>query len=191
MRLAMLLLVMAAGCGGDAGRKTGDCDGPCPGSKINHVVLVLQENHTFDNYFGRWCTAPAGSNPTCTDGKACCEAAPATEPMGHAPIALDDAANGAYDPNHTQDCELMEANGGAMDRYAAGSTCSDVRNIAYANGDEVAPYRALAEAGSLADRYFQPLSGQSSANDMYFARAQFVFKDNEFRPDAIGKECSV
>jgi len=190
MRAAILLLVTLGACG-DGGRKAGDCDGPCPVSKINHVVIVLQENHTFDNYFGRYCTGPSGSNPTCTDGPACCEAGPATEPSGASPVVLDDVSNAAYDPNHTQDCELMEANGGAMDRYVTGTTCSDPRNFAYAGRDTIGTYWDLAAGGALADRYFQPLAGQSSANDMYFARAQFVFKDNEFRPDAIGKECSI
>ncbi len=112
--------------------------------------------------------------------------------MGASPSVLDDAANGAYDPDHTQACELAEANGGAMDSYVTGAgECSDARNFAYADPAVVQPYRDLAANGALADRYFQSLSGQSSANDMYFARAQFVFLDNDFKPDAIGKECSI
>src|SRR5579871_1143458 len=43
---------------------------------IKHVVVIVQENHTFDAYFGQYCQAPTGSNPTCTDGPGCCEAAP-------------------------------------------------------------------------------------------------------------------
>ena len=189
--LVVLAFVTWLGCGGDGGRSAGDCDGPCPVSKVNHLVVVLQENHTFDNYFARYCTAPTKSNPTCTQGRACCEAGPATEPSGASPVLLDDAANAAYDPNHTQDCELAEANGGAMDRYVTGTSCSNPKNFAYANEATAGPYWALADGGALADRYFQPLAGQSSANDMYFARAQFVFKDNEVRPEAIGKECSI
>ena len=52
------------------------CAGPCPQSNMKHVVVIVQENHTFDNHFGRYCTAAPGSNPTCNDGPACCEAAP-------------------------------------------------------------------------------------------------------------------
>src|SRR5579862_2386416 len=99
MRLASLLIIVGA-CGGSA-RKAGSCDGPCPMSKIDHLVIVVQENHTFDNYFARFCTAPAGSAPTCTDGPACCEAGPATDPSGAAPTVLDDTSNGARDPDHT------------------------------------------------------------------------------------------
>ena len=48
---------------------------------MKHVVIIVQENHTFDTHFGHYCTAAAGSNPTCTDGPACCEAIPATDPI--------------------------------------------------------------------------------------------------------------
>src|SRR6185312_438423 len=44
--------------------------------------------------------------------------------------------------------------------------------------------------GGRADRYFQPYAGQSSANDMYFARAQFVFADNMFASNGIGGICT-
>ena len=154
--------------------------------------MIVQENHTFDNYFGRYCTAAPGSGPACTQGPACCEAGPAHDPSGASPIVLDDDANGAYDPDHTQACELAEADGGAMDRYVAGAMgCSDPRHFAYADPAVIQPYWDLASAGALADRYFQPISGQSSANDMYLARAQFVFLDNAYKPDAVGQECSI
>jgi phospholipase C len=52
-------------------RQPGSCDGPCPTSKIDHLVVIVQENHTFDTHFGHYCTAPSGSQPTCTAGRAC------------------------------------------------------------------------------------------------------------------------
>ncbi len=171
--------------GGDAGAD-GACNGPCmPSSNIKHVVVIIQENHTFDNYFGTYCTAATGSNPTCTTGPACCEAAPATGPGadGGAPIVLNDTELGAYDPDHTQATELMEMNGGAMDKYLP-------RNFAYADPTLIAPYRAYAGMYAMADRYFQPVVGQSSSNDMYFARAKFVFLDNTATPDGVSAQCN-
>ena len=53
------------------------------------------------------------------------------------------------------------------------------------------PYLDMAAGGALADRYFQPYAGQSSANDLYFARAQFVFEDNAFGPKSIGHVCTA
>jgi phospholipase C len=172
-------------------RKAGSCDGPCPAGKIDHVVVIVQENHTFDSYFGRYCTAATGSAPTCNNGPACCEAGPATDPTGAMPVTLDDADNGAYDPDHAQDCELAEMNGGKMDGFVTGQNCSDPRNFAYASGALIKPYWDLAAKGALADRYFQPIAGQSSSNDMYLVRAQFVFKDNAYEPDAIGAACGL
>ncbi len=204
-RLLVSSLFLAAasvisGCGSDpTGTGTGSGGGgaSCPaavtgsGSKIAHVILVVQENHTFDNHFGSYCTAKAGSNPTCNDGPACCEAAPAKEPSGASPIVLDDASNAAKDPDHSAYCEGKEMNGGAMDRYIAGvDGCSDPGNFAVA-GDAVKIYHDYAAKYAIADRNFQPLVGASSANDMYFAVAKQVFNDNTVKPDALGSDCDL
>jgi phospholipase C len=154
------------------------------------VVIIVQENHTFDSYFGTWCAAATGSNPTCTDGPSCCEAAPAKDPTGASPLVLDDTENAAYDPNHTQACELGEMDDGMMDKYVTGQPCSDPENFAYA-GAVVQPYRDLAADNAIADRYFQPIAGQSSSNDMYLAVAKEVFIDNAYEPDFTGSQCSI
>jgi phospholipase C len=170
----------------------------CPGavgattSDIQHLVVIIQENHSFDSYFGNYCTAAPGSAPTCTSGPACCERAPATEASGASPLLLDDAENGVYDPNHTYDCNLDEINGGAMDRFVVGqSQCANAKNFAVAAlGGPAGPYHDLAAAGALADNYFQPVVGASSSNDMYFARGAFVYKDNTVSPlGAAGIDC--
>ena len=163
-------------------------------SLIKHVVLVVQENHTFDAYFGAYCTAPAGSSPTCNVGPACCEAAPATEPSGASPKTLDDTLNAGHDPSHAQSCELSEMHGGLMDRYVSGGTgtgCSDARNFAVAPASVVQRYYDYASKYAIADRYFQPLAGASSANDMYFAAASYVFTDNAYEPLASGHGCGT
>ncbi len=173
---------------------------PLP-SKIEHVVLISQENHTFDSYFGNYCKALAGSNPTCNEGPNCCEAAPATEPHGASPELLDDLNNAARDRNHAMACERDQINGGLMDRFVTGSTyvhtpileqpCSSPHNWAVADAKSVATYGALADKGALADRYFQPVVGGSASNDMYFAIARFQFKDNDSYPDSINSGCAM
>ncbi len=168
-------------------------------TNIKHVVLIVEENHTFDNYFGHWCTAPTGSNPTCNNGPSCCEAAPGTEPSGSSPIALDDSSNGGRDPDHTYACEWAEMDNGKMDHYVTGTSCPAVDLLAstspnpgnYAVVDPKVgqTYQAWATQYALADRYFQPLVGQTSANDMYFAVARWQFKDNQYKPNCNGKGC--
>lgn len=158
-------------------------------SNIKHVVVFIQENHSFDNYFGHYCKAPAGSAPDCTDGPDCCEGAPAFEPSGSPPVVLDDALNADRDPDHTQPCELAEMNGGKMDRYVVGPDCASPKNFAIADAATAKVYHQWAGQYALADRYFQPIVGQSSANDMYFAIASYQFTDNEYKPDSNGQGC--
>lgn len=178
--------------GGVGGGGSGACAGPCPVTEIKHLVIVLQENHSFDNHFGRYCTAPAGSAPSCTDGPACCERGPDTDPGANAaPFVLDDAENGAHDPIHQLDCSVSQIDGGKMDQFVEGP-CGDPHTFAYAPEALVKPYWDLAVEGALGDRYFHSIAGASSANDMYFARAQYVFTDNAFEPEgAVGADCTL
>ena len=176
--------------------------GACSASAVQHVILIVQENHTFDAYFGNYCQAPTGSDPTCTVGPSCCERAPATTPDGTTLAPLDDAFNMVSDRNHSQACEIEEIDSGKMDRYTSGSdiagttctvACSSTINAAIADGASpgglIAPYWQFADANALADRYFQPIQGSSSSNDMYFAIAHEQFIDNAYSPPGVGADC--
>jgi phospholipase C len=186
----------AAAPSDDSGPGT-SCAGPCPASAVKHLVIIVQENHTFDNHFGGYCTATPGSNPTCNDGPACCEAMPAADPTGVKPTVLTDAEHAKWDPNHAQACELSEIDDGKMDGFATapasgGLACGGAENVAIADPTIIKPYWDLAATGTLADRYFQSVAGQSSSNDMYLARAGFVFVDNAYSPKgAIGETCDI
>jgi phospholipase C len=104
-------------------------------------------------------------------------------------VLLDDSENNAYDPNHSQGCELGEINGGRMNHFVQGTDCSDRRNFAYAQRSTAGIYWDLADHYALADHYFQSIAGASSSNDMYFARAQYVFTDNSLIPASAGSVC--
>jgi phospholipase C len=161
-------------------------------SNIKHLVVIIQENHTFDNYFGLYCQAPTGSSPTCNSGPTCCEAAPSMDPgTGTPPTPLTDAENGSYDPDHYQNCETDEIDGGKMDQFVSSKICGSAQNFSLLGADVGTPYWNLASSSALADRYFQPVVGASSSNDMYFARANFVFPDNEYVPTSLGSSCDI
>jgi phospholipase C len=158
-------------------------------SSIKHLVVVVQENKSFDSYFGAYCQAAPGSDPACTSGPACCEKAPATV-QGVGRTLLNDAENAAFDPNHSEACILSEMNGGLMDRFVSGAVCgSSPHNFAVSDQATTGVYWALASRYALADRYFHSAAGASSMNDMYLARGAYVFTDNTSAPDATGKEC--
>ena len=171
-------------------------------ANIEHVVLIVQENHTFDSYFGQYCTAPANSNPQCTSGRGCCEAAPSADRAGHTPYLLTDAENFAHDHDHTYNCEVCEIDNGAMDHYTAGScpsdpainpfeySCSNIYNFELANSTLMSTYWLYADTYALADHYFQPMAGSTSGNDMYFATTHYEFNDNALAPAARGAGCT-
>lgn len=192
-----LSLFLFAGCAGGAHSPDAAVDGSLPIaspalSRIAHVVVIVQENQTFDTHFGRYCTAKTGSNPACTDGPACCEAGPDTDPgKGGAPKVIDDAEHARYRPPNDESCELSAIDGGKMDRFVTDPSCGGAGSFGYSDPALVQPYWQLAARSALADRYFQPTVGASSANDMYLARARFVFPDNSVEPDAIGARCSI
>jgi phospholipase C len=167
--------------------------GPSTRTAIKHVVVIVQENHTFDNYFANYCERRVDNKrrPVCDGG-------PSTYPgTTTAPVVLDDTSMAAYDPNHTQSCQTAEINGGKMDGYLTAppseGKCGTPDNFSYAAAGASSPvayYQQLATRGALADHYFQPVTGESSSNDMYLWTTRFVFKDNQVEPNATGKQCS-
>jgi phospholipase C len=203
MRLSVMAFAGLAlgGCGSHGNGASGDagkpplppayCDG---GTCIEHVVVIVQENHTFDTHFGGYCTAPAGSNPSCTTGPSCCEAMPATDPSGAKPVVLTDHAHAVFDPNHDEACEITEVNGGKMDGFVVGDGgggCPSPQNLAIADPTIIKPYWDLAGENALADRYFQPMIGASWGNDMFLAGAGYQFTDNQYGPQgAVGLTCN-
>ena len=182
---------------------------PAPATRIEHLVLIVQENHTFDNYFGSWCGGEAppptpenpGPNPhmSCNGGWECCETAFTAKESWRArsqpsciPRQMDDALNASSNPPHSADAEFerMHRVEGSflMDRFP----CDESGAVSVLPRDSrLNFYFQLASRNALADRYFQPIIGGSCANDMFFARAGFVFEDNRAVPnDAVGSACA-
>lgn len=163
-----------------------------PRTPIRYVVVIVQENHSFDSYFGAYC-AQART----------CNTAAVTNPYAPVqPVALTDASTAAYDPNHFADCERIEINSGRMDGYitphptqtqSTGYPCGSPANFTQAGTGATSPVSTYQQwAGSrasLADNFFQSSVGASSQNDMYLWMARYVFKDNTAEPAAVGSQC--
>jgi phospholipase C len=58
-------------------------------SNIKNIVILIPENHSFLSYWGSYCKALAGTNPTCNEGPDCCETYP-EKVDGVKPTMLDD-----------------------------------------------------------------------------------------------------
>jgi phospholipase C len=123
--------------------------------KIQHVVIIFQENRTPDNLFHGLPGADIVESGVNSEGE--------TIPLTPIPLANN------YDLGHTHFGFLLMLNGGRMDGAdKVGIACTGRRNCApsnpqfkYVNPAEVRPYFDLAETYTFADRMFQTNQGPS------------------------------
>jgi phospholipase C len=147
----------APDAGSDAGK-----DAASPGplvTPIKHVIVVVKENHTFDNFFG---TFPGA------EGATKCKTSTGAIDCPHAPDKPRDMC-------HEHDCALNGWNGGAMDGWDKNPTTSqNGDNLAYAQYHEadIPNYWQYARHFALADHYFSNMLGPSFPGHTFFLAAQ-------------------
>jgi phospholipase C len=131
-------------------------------AKIRHVVWILQENRTFDNYFGAYPGAdgppPDACLPVMPGSKKC--VAPFHMPAGAPACDLQhfwEVAHAAYDH-------------GKMDGFvwAEGSAYT----MGYYDARDIPNYWDYARHFTLADRFFSSLNGPSGPNHVFTVAAQ-------------------
>jgi phospholipase C len=126
---------------------------------IEHVVLLMQENRSFDHYFGLFPGA---------DGL------PAGAPVTHAPSLT------LLDPSHLTDTAVAEFDAGRNDRFGL---LGGGKSLTYYTGDDLPYYWALAHRFTLCDRYFSSVLGPTFPNRLYsIAASAGGYRDN---PSAI------
>ncbi len=118
---------------------------------IQHVVVIFQENHTFDNYFG---TFP-GANGIKND--------PPTVHPYHITGPIVDLC-------HSTICAHAAYDNGQMDGFlqAEGST----ETFGYYNQNDIPYYWSLAQNYTLFDNYFTSAMGPSLPNHLYLVAGQ-------------------
>ena len=154
--LAAGLLVNSGGCGG-SGTTVTPPPPPSPfGQRIQHVVVIFQENRTPDNLFHGLPNADIAASGVNSLGQT----------ITLQPITL---ANN-YDLSHAHTAFVKMYDGGKMDGAdlvgvgcQAGAVGCPPPNpqFMYVNPSEVAPYFQLAETYTFGDRMFQTNQGPS------------------------------
>jgi phospholipase C len=133
-----------------------------PFAKIHHVIWIMQENHTFDNYFGTYPGAdgipPGTCLPDMPGSKKCVK--PFHMPKDAPACDLQhywEAAHAAYD-------------NGKMDGFvwAEGSPYT----AGYYDQRDIPNYWNYARHYTLADRFFSSLNGPSGPNHVYTVAGQ-------------------
>jgi phospholipase C len=166
---ALIFLVAVAGCGGGGGTGAGPVvPGPttAPSTKrasdvIKHVVVIVQENRSFDNLFHGFPGADTVSSGKASDGST----------VQLQPVSL---AHGV-DPNHNFAEFVNSLDGGKMDGFnLVPGFPRNEKNLAYAYVPraEAQPYFDLATAYALADRMFQSNNSASYVAHQYLIAGQ-------------------
>jgi phospholipase C len=139
---------------GTAAARASAVPGP---SVISHIVVVLQENHTFDNYFGTY----PGADGTLGKGirLPTSPGAPPTVAPSHSPTVTP------ADLNHNWASAHADYDTGKMDGfvYSEGSPST----LTYFDRSDLPRYWAAADHYVLCDRYFTSVMSESAPNHLY------------------------
>jgi phospholipase C len=146
--------------------------GPAGIERINHVIWIIQENHSFDNYFGTFPGADGFPPSACQQqqpGKNNCVVT-FHMPPGEPTCDLDHSwqvANAAYDD-------------GKMDKFilAEGSPYT----IGFYDERDIPNYWQYARQFTLCDRHFSSINGPSLPNHLYTVAAQSGTLINNITP---------
>jgi phospholipase C len=140
-----------------------------PNTPIEHFVVLMQENHTFDNYFGTYPGADGIPEGVCM------------------PVDPFDAANteciesfhigerGSEDLDHSQPTFLMQYNEGKLDGFVYAlyqRNQNGVMTMAYYDDRDLPYYWNLADENVLFDNFFSSDHGGSFANHIFWVAAE-------------------
>jgi phospholipase C len=123
-------------------------------SPISHVVVIMMENHTFDNYFGDF-PGVAGTQWGVTEPQA-------PNPMPH-------------DVNHAGPRAYAAIDGGAMDNF------DPLGDVQYKQSD-IPTYWSYAQNYGLGENFFSSIAGNSTPNHISMIAAQSGGEFETFTP---------
>ena len=160
--------------------------GPASLSDIAHVVILMQENRSFDHYFGTLSGVRGFSDPNAPGQSVGGREYPIFDQFGYQPGHGADP--GGYlqpfrltsdpplrdgqtlnDISHTWATQHQSWNGGAMDKFVATHVAADGAEhgpvtMGYYTRAELPFYYALADAFTVCDGYFSSVLGPTDSN---------------------------
>ena len=138
---------------------------------IKHVVFILHENRTFDNFFGTFPGANGATSATISTGQVI--------PLGRTPDRT------VLPLNHTWPTEMMVTNFGKMNKFDQLTGCSQngmlVCMTQYTQAD-IPNLWKYAQTYGMADNFFSSLHGPSFPNHLFVIAAQNGGVSNNTNP---------
>jgi phospholipase C len=135
---------------------------------IKHVISLMQENHTFDNYFGTYPGADGIPKGVCLPASL---AGPVTDCITPYHIANPRTS----DPDHERGTALSAYNDGGMNGFAWAQSLRNLDprgTMGYWDGSDLPLYWNLAKDYVLGDRFFSSAWGASQTNHLFWVTAQ-------------------
>jgi phospholipase C len=150
--------------GGNNVSQTGPAN--VPGGIIKHVVIIIQENRSFDNLFNGFPGADTAASGKLSNGQTVQMHAQNLGALGDLP--------------HQHTAFVRDYDSGRMDGFdlsaeKAGIPYQDI--FSYVPRNELQPYWTLASTYALADRMFQSNSGPSYPAHLYLIAGQSGYSD--------------
>ncbi len=155
------MILCSTGCVG--GGSPNSSSGKAPGSldAIQHIVFIIKENHTFDNYFGTFPGADGATSGTISTGQVI--------PLAHMPDRFPQSLCNGWN------CAIEAIDGGKMDKFdllPGGTVNGEHPDYTQVTEQDIPNYFAYARNFVLADRMFSSVHGPSFPNHLYSVAAQ-------------------
>jgi phospholipase C len=146
-------------------------------SGIDHVVVVMMENRSFDHHLG-WLPGADGMQAGLTYYDR------AGLPHSTHALAPDYQGCGHPDPDHSYEGARVEYNGGACDGWMRAGENDDYA-IGYYGAADVPFFAGAATDWTACDGYFSAIMGPTFPNRMYQHAAQTDRLSNTFEPSTL------
>jgi phospholipase C len=130
---------------------------PCQTTPIQHVVILIKENHSFDSLFGTFPGANGATSGMTSNGSV---------------IPLSHASDTPPNFSHTWQMFILAEHGGKMDRFDKTPGCGTYACYTQYQQPDIPNYWAYAQQYVLADNFFSSSNGPSYPNHQYFIASQ-------------------
>ena len=153
---------------------------------IDHFVIVMQENRSFDHYFQE---LPKFGQP---DADVTPKDYYNPDPKGRQDVVPYHAtALCGRDTRHDWNSAHKQFNDGKMDGFVSTSNPKGIRALGYYDASDLGYYYTLANTFSIGDRYFASILGPTWPNRMFFHSASTFGHIGNTAPPALPEEQSL
>lgn len=142
-RRAILALALTVSLAASVPLYVGSAEGHPP--PIEHVVVILQENHSFDNVLGLLCIQ---------DHRRKCNAASSGKNEKGETIPLSKASDTVAPVAHNQQSQLAAMDNGKMDGWEHVEGCAENQCYTAYEPSQIPALAALARSGAISDAFF-------------------------------------